>query len=179
MVILYFYAIQQREEVPDAQMRYFRLASRCHAQIESIATKGSLMERFGVVLQELRLEVLRNQNYLALTSTPARAGGQGETSGTQDNDSAGQVDRSSGLDNQQLPRTSREDPALLDRPAAPAGEGQFSRDMAASATHPMEAFDSSALLHVADWGQFDSLVRPRPTNSPGASLYVADAWMIA
>ncbi|KAK1658753.1 fungal-specific transcription factor domain-containing protein, partial [Colletotrichum godetiae] len=64
VVILYVFSIQRRVETPETCLDCFRLASRCHAQIESIATNGSLMQRYGVVLQELRLEVLRNNTYL-------------------------------------------------------------------------------------------------------------------
>ncbi|KAK1469775.1 finger protein [Colletotrichum melonis] len=73
MVILYVFAIQRRTETPETCLDCFRLASQCHAQIESIATNGSLMQRYDVVLQELRLEVLRNNTYLAPVSNP-RAG---------------------------------------------------------------------------------------------------------
>ncbi|KAK1505524.1 finger protein [Colletotrichum abscissum] len=73
VVILYVFAIQRRTETPETCLDCFRLASQCHAQIESIATNGSLMQRYGVVLQELRLEVLRNNTYLAPVSNP-RAG---------------------------------------------------------------------------------------------------------
>lgn len=144
-MILYFYAIQQRAEVPEIYMKYFRLASRCHAQIESIATKGSLMDRFGVVLQELRLEVLRNKNHLVSMSTPQATGGPS---------TSGEV--SSGPD--------ARGPRSRGNPVVGGSAGEESQqlaggDMAASATSSsgMEAFDS-ALLHMAGWGQFDSLV---------------------
>ncbi|UQC84281.1 finger protein [Colletotrichum lupini] len=73
VVILYVFATQRRTETPETCMDCFRLASQCHAQIGSIATNGSLMQRYGVVLQELRLEVLRNNTCLAPISNP-RAG---------------------------------------------------------------------------------------------------------
>ncbi|KAH7305948.1 fungal-specific transcription factor domain-containing protein [Stachybotrys elegans] len=74
VVVLYVYAIQQRWEAPETYIRYFEAASRCHHQIESIAIKGSLTQRYGVVLQEMRLEVLRNNDFLATATTPEAGG---------------------------------------------------------------------------------------------------------
>ncbi|KAM5386529.1 hypothetical protein ACJZ2D_000492 [Fusarium nematophilum] len=159
VVILYVYAIQQRAELPDTYTRYFRLASKCHAQIESIAIKGSLMQRYGVVLQELRLEVLRNNTYLASVSTP-RAGGasvRGENNPTQaelpqgsPRDEAGMGQRNGGAT---FGGTSnglggRENPEFNPSGGHQPGEG-MPGDVGAV---------YGGLAQMASWGDFDSLV---------------------
>ncbi|KAF5007412.1 hypothetical protein FDECE_6260 [Fusarium decemcellulare] len=159
VVILYVYAIQQRAELPETYSRHFRLASKCHAQIEGIATKASLMQRYGVVLQELRLEVLRNNNYLASVSTP-RAGGvsigeegnTGQTALPQNTDTnarfSGQGGAGLTVGNGRL--------AMVDSQGFDeTGEGnQPAGGITANAMGPVDA----SLAHMASWGQFDSLV---------------------
>ncbi|KAL1640960.1 hypothetical protein SLS58_006399 [Diplodia intermedia] len=73
VVVLYVHTIQQQQrrlpststttaagDNDNEQPSHYRAASRCHDQISRIATKGSLAERYGVVLQELRMELLRH-----------------------------------------------------------------------------------------------------------------------
>ncbi|OMP85214.1 hypothetical protein BK809_0003882 [Diplodia seriata] len=69
VVVLYVHTIQQQQRrLPppstttdnEQPSSHYRAASRCHDQISRIATKGSLAERYGVVLQELRMELLRH-----------------------------------------------------------------------------------------------------------------------
>lgn len=71
VVVLYVHAIQQRQAPPDTTyVDCFRAAARCHDQLASVATtKGSLAERYAVVLQELRLELLRHNEFLASGET--------------------------------------------------------------------------------------------------------------
>lgn len=59
VVMVYVYAIQQRNSPPETYMHLFQAATRCQSQIVNIATPGSLAHRYGLVLQELRLELLR------------------------------------------------------------------------------------------------------------------------
>lgn len=187
-MILYFYAIQHCAEAAELGMRYFHLASKCHAQIQSIATKGSLMQRYGVVLQELRLEVLRNNDYLAPVPTPARwdeepSGypsvvdgsrnrGQGELSAPlhateqlQNMLRTGQPqmrDAARLESNGQREKSARGMSSALNRPAR---EGQptaanYIEAPDASAWLGDEVLDNSAFLQMSGWGQFDSLVSP-------------------
>lgn len=58
MVILYVYAIRQSRISAEATIPASQAATTCQAQITSIATPGSLAERYGLVLQELQLELL-------------------------------------------------------------------------------------------------------------------------
>jgi len=53
------YVIQKRAFPPDVYTRYFLAAARCQSHIWAIAEKGSLSERYCLVLEELRIEALR------------------------------------------------------------------------------------------------------------------------
>lgn len=57
--MLYIYVIQQRASPPETYSEYLSAATRCQSHILAIAEKGSLSERYCLVLEELRLEVLR------------------------------------------------------------------------------------------------------------------------
>jgi hypothetical protein len=58
-IVLYIYVIQQRASPPETYSEYLSAATRCQSHILAIAEKGSLSERYSLVLEELRLEVLR------------------------------------------------------------------------------------------------------------------------
>ncbi|OAQ72002.2 Zn(2)Cys(6) transcription factor [Pochonia chlamydosporia 170] len=57
-IILYIYAIQHRDCPPEEYADQFEAAERCQRHISAIAEKGSLSERYWLVLEELRVEVL-------------------------------------------------------------------------------------------------------------------------
>lgn len=57
--MLYLYVIQKRTLPPEVYNTYFSAASRCQSHLSAIAAKGSLSERYCLVLEELRVEVLR------------------------------------------------------------------------------------------------------------------------
>ncbi|KAH6670261.1 nonribosomal peptide synthetase-like protein [Plectosphaerella plurivora] len=79
VVMLYLYAIQRRHSPPETYLPAFNAATRCQAQITSIALPGSLAQRYGLVLQELRLELLRhNSHLLALATGQIQGQGQGQ-----------------------------------------------------------------------------------------------------
>lgn len=59
VVVLYIYTIQQRSSPEEKYRTYFDAAARCQQQISSMARHDSLAERYGVVLEELQLEAVR------------------------------------------------------------------------------------------------------------------------
>lgn len=59
MVVLYVYAIQQAHAPNDKYGTHFDAAERCQGQIFAMAERGSLAQRYGVVLEELRLEAVK------------------------------------------------------------------------------------------------------------------------
>ncbi|KAI0434368.1 transcriptional regulatory protein GAL4 [Xylaria sp. FL1042] len=58
-IMLYIYVIHKRASPPDVYDNCFLAASRCQSHLSAIAEKGSLSERYCLVLEELRVEVLR------------------------------------------------------------------------------------------------------------------------
>ncbi|KAH8811212.1 transcriptional regulatory protein GAL4 [Xylogone sp. PMI_703] len=58
-IILYIYVIQKRASPPELYSSYFSAAVRCQSHLSCIAEKGSLSERYCLVLEELRVEALR------------------------------------------------------------------------------------------------------------------------
>ncbi|KAL4886616.1 fungal-specific transcription factor domain-containing protein [Aspergillus karnatakaensis] len=58
-IMLYIYVIQNRAYPADTYKSYFSAASRCQSHLSAIAEKGSLSERYCLVLEELRVEATR------------------------------------------------------------------------------------------------------------------------
>ena len=58
-IVLYLYAIQKRSGPPEVYSQYLSAAIQCQAQISSIAEEGSLLDRYRHLLEELRLEAVR------------------------------------------------------------------------------------------------------------------------
>ncbi|KAK7701612.1 hypothetical protein SLS57_011661 [Botryosphaeria dothidea] len=129
VVVLYVYTIQQRHSSPEYYLPHFRAAAKCQEQISNIATKGSLAERYGVVLQELRLEILRHNEFLAT---------QGASAATMPLLGSDLVFLDQG--------------AVLGSGLAADGLQQMGHDAFA------EASPSSSIAQLTGWGQFDSLV---------------------
>ncbi|KAF6808231.1 finger protein [Colletotrichum sojae] len=173
VVILYVYAIQQRAEAPETYLSSFRLASRCHAHIEAIAVKGSLMQRYGVVLQELRLEVLRNNNSLASVSA-IRAGenAAGEESVPAQRELL-RNSRDSGQRGQQYSDYVSSIPNVdQSQDLGGAVGGGRPSDSVAS----MDVLDGG-FFHITNWGQFDSLVTGGTGSLDGLLQFgPTDAW---
>jgi len=60
VVVLYVYTIQSRIEPTEIWRPYFQAAERCQSQISSLkAVKDSFAQRYSIVLEELRLEALK------------------------------------------------------------------------------------------------------------------------
>lgn len=57
--MLYFYVIQKRASPSDFYNEYLAAAIQCQSHISSIADQGSLPERYLLLLEELRLEAIR------------------------------------------------------------------------------------------------------------------------
>ncbi|KAH7139790.1 finger protein [Dactylonectria estremocensis] len=150
VVILYVFAIQQRNAPPDTYLSAFHAATKCQLQITSIATSGSLAHRYGVVLQELRAELLRHNGHLfAMTSGPD---GNGSSLGVpmQDGD----------LNLHRFGTT-----GLVDLQGGHIGldstSGNVGGQMAIGQDDGLgfaDASPGSSIIQMTGWGQFDSLV---------------------
>ena len=58
-IVLYLYAIQKRSGPEEVYSKYLSAAIQCQSQISSIAEEGSLLDRYRHLLEELRLEAVR------------------------------------------------------------------------------------------------------------------------
>lgn len=67
--MLYIYVIQERASPPEVYSSHFFAATRCQSHIAAIAEKGSLSERYCLVLEELRIEALRQTRRTHSTMT--------------------------------------------------------------------------------------------------------------
>ncbi|PNH37545.1 hypothetical protein VD0004_g9239 [Verticillium dahliae] len=63
-MVLYIYVIQEWASPPETYRNYFATAARCQSHMATIAQKGSLVERYYLVLEELRVEALRQMKRL-------------------------------------------------------------------------------------------------------------------
>lgn len=137
VVVVYVYAIQHHGTSPDEYVTMLQAASRCQLQISMLARPGSLPERYGVVLRELRLEMLRHNPGLRVLL--------GETE----------------MEHNLLAEAPRDRFDLM--PHVPYGVTGNPHD----AVHPYledpnavaEPSPSSSIAQMTGWGRFDSLVR--------------------
>lgn len=81
--MLYIYVIQECASPSEVYSSYLSAATRCQSHISAIAEKGSLSERYCLVLEELRVEALRQTK-----STNLGGGILNNTSQPQDTDTA-------------------------------------------------------------------------------------------
>lgn len=147
--MLYVYAIQQRHAPPETYVPAFHAAIRCQAQISSIAIPGSLAQRYGVVLQELRLEVLRHNSHLLALTT---GGGDGTDGG--EIQEGGETLLGS-CSNQDLLGLGPQGMHLSSAGEDVAGHfGVASEEGLGFVGHS----PGSSIVQMTGWGQFDSLV---------------------
>lgn len=149
--MLYVYAIQQRHARLETYLPAFQAATKCQLLITSLATPGSLAQRYGVVLQELRLELLRHNNQLLAMTTSQ-----------QDGALAGHESMMLGGDEAALGH-----PANLDMLGLNGGDlsgiGQIAGDVNGQLALDdtlgfVDGSPGSSIIQMTGWGQFDSLV---------------------
>ncbi|KAI1061067.1 hypothetical protein LB507_010121 [Fusarium sp. FIESC RH6] len=61
-MVLYIYVIQKWASPPETYSDYFTAATRCQSHMSIMVEKGSLSERYCFLLEELRIEALRQVN---------------------------------------------------------------------------------------------------------------------
>ncbi len=71
--MLYIYVIQNRAYPAHVYSAYFTAATRCQSHLSAIAEKGSLSERYCLVLEELRVEATRQTTTTANTAVATAA----------------------------------------------------------------------------------------------------------
>lgn len=145
VVVLYVYTTQQRNAPQEKYLSYFQAAEKCQSQIRSMAEKESLAQRYSVVLEELRLEAVKqtrgyreSQNANFSTTYIARSQNMNHIhDGTN-------VSGASMLD------TSRLDFSMANETSGSDG--------------PNGATPSSLMAELTDWSSFNSLVTAGMAN---------------
>lgn len=146
--MLYVYAIQQRHAPLETYLPAFQAATKCQSLITTIATPGSLAQRYGVVLQELRLELLRHNSHLLAMTANAQDGNQ-ETMKLEGDDAV-----LGALTNLDMLGSNGGDLIGIGQNAGDANS-QLALD------DPLGFVDGSpgsSIIQMTGWGQFDSLV---------------------
>ncbi|KAH7416810.1 hypothetical protein BKA64DRAFT_691375 [Cadophora sp. MPI-SDFR-AT-0126] len=147
VVILYIYTIQQRNSPREKYRAYFEAAEKCQRQISSMAGHESLAERYSVVLEELRLE--------AVKQTETTRDAQNQALRMSSIPQVGQMFPTTVIDGYQATHPGNENSTsdfdlatnmYANGHEAGHGEGQNS-------TTP-----SSLMAELTSWGEFDSLV---------------------
>jgi hypothetical protein len=150
VVVLYIYRIRQHLLTPGQCEPYFAAGEKCQRQLESIGETDCLARRYCVVLEELRLEAVRQANRAGSGSGVAETArlpvpGAVETEQIQASSTA-----------LTIPETTPQSGASPDMTAAFYNGGNVPQ------TPDSTMFNSSYLpSNMADltsWGQFDSLV---------------------
>ncbi|OTA93517.1 hypothetical protein M434DRAFT_21411 [Hypoxylon sp. CO27-5] len=147
VVVLY-----QRKARPDAYLAYFNAASDCQSRIINNARNGSWVQRYGMVLEELRLEVLRHNHSL---------GTHQELSQGKSIDAVPLGDSSPG--NRTMEAGEISEPVTQnDLFAAPFSTNDSTLGNIGpleSLGEPLAAISpSSSIVEMTSWGQFDSLM---------------------
>lgn len=71
-VLLYIYVLHRRASPPEVYSEYLAAAVRCQSHMSGIAEKGSLAERYCLLLEELRVEAVRQTELMRPTQPPAQ-----------------------------------------------------------------------------------------------------------
>ncbi|KAK6387402.1 hypothetical protein LTS17_000670 [Exophiala oligosperma] len=137
-VVLYIYVIQKRSSPQEVYSDFLAAATRCQSHISSIAEKGSLSERYCLVLEELRVEAFRQTGN---THQPMPG--------------LGGMDSHAGHVNHAQESGSPTQPLFVEGNAI--STTNFT-DLTGNAVIDFNDFLSPALEEDLDWGQFASMV---------------------
>jgi hypothetical protein len=150
VVVLYIYRIRQHLLTPGQCEGYFAAGQKCQRQLESISETDCLARRYCLVLEELRLEAVRQ------TNQQSRSGITGTTPLSLSTSNSGLTDQNQNSSVLPLPDTTTQSGA------SPDLTGSFYNNV--SPTPESAIFNSnylpsnSAMADLTSWGQFDSLV---------------------
>lgn len=159
VVVLYVYIIQERDSNPERYPQLFHSASKCQHNISNIASKGSLGERYGFVLEELRLEVLRNNHRLAshedvsgIIATSMLPNPNHPTRNAPQLGAQGGSHDPINIDHILAPQQNQNNLLQID-----AGAGAAANEFG-QVQDFLDGSPSSTMTQLIGWGQFDSLV---------------------
>lgn len=140
VVVLYVYTIQQHHSPLDPPLNTYEAATRCKNQISGLADTDSLAERYGIVLEELRLEAVKHIN-----AKRAEHHHQPDAVGPRHHSNVFAERRSSGDIIQSVEHVPRRDSDMMH------SGGQINSIYGA-------ATPNSLVQEMTSWGQFDSMV---------------------
>lgn len=148
VVVLYIYRIQQHLVTTGQDEGYFSAGQKCQRQLESLSETDSLARRYCLVLEELRVEAMRQSRQLsdpATTPLPLSSDPAATNAGIQDT---------------LLPTSTQQTDS-----ASPSGLGSayYSTNNIpltpeSAVFNPNYLPSSSIMSDLTSWGQFDSLV---------------------
>jgi len=141
------YAIQQRHAPQEQYQTYIDAAEKCQVQISSMAENESLAQRYSVVLEELRLEAVKQTQ-----RQPESRNGNLEIASTLQRNST--IPQASTYPGQAIPMNEPQLPgsSLTGAMFSNNSDGTMFGD-SQYATTP-----SSLMADLTSWGEFDSLV---------------------
>ncbi|KAK7508960.1 finger protein [Phyllosticta citriasiana] len=166
VMVLYVFTIQEQNSHPRVYERLFDAGKKCQGQISEISIPGSLAERYGVVLEELRLEILRYNSYLASREQVIPSSGTLDPAENQDV-AAGET-RTSAANGQFVGGNKNSNHNADIGALAQLQNNQFS---------PLEG-STSDIAEFPDWGQFDSLVTGGLGSLDFFSTQDLDGWSL-
>jgi hypothetical protein len=148
VVILYVQAIQKHAEPPEVWAEYLEAGEYCQKTLAPLATEDSLVQRYMIVLEELRIE--------ATTRMPSQSGGIDRSyrahlpDSVRDSTGGSQVQPSDG--DQQAVHGAHGSAVPVN---GPTGEG----NEWVSLPYDSGVTPDSLTADLTSWGYFDSLVR--------------------
>jgi hypothetical protein len=145
VVVLYVYTIQQAHATNDRYRAQYMAAERCQEHIAGMSESGSLAQRYTVVLEELRLEAIKQtqRQQVSHSRTHINSILQSDIPGPRLNTQSG---HSNALGE------SSQDGLQISLDIFPMS------DPTAFNSGPNSATPSSLIAELTSWGEFDSLV---------------------
>jgi hypothetical protein len=151
VVVLYIYRIRQHLLTPGQCEAYFDAGQKCQRQLESISETDCLARRYCVVLEELRLEAVRQTNQQSRSegvtrTAPLPMPGTGMTEQNRTNSTV-----------LPLPETTPHSGASPDMTAS-FYNSNVPQTPDSAVYNPNYLPSNSVMADLTSWGQFDSLV---------------------
>jgi hypothetical protein len=172
IAVLYVDTIQRRSDPHDSWRPSFQAAEKCQAQLSSFVAENSFAQRYGIVLEELRLEVVKQtqrgqSSHLAVDTDPPRNRWQPQETQLPNADLQSSVigqktlavpllnptSLDLGDTNATAANLSLDDPATYEQAPVPLDISQFQVSETA-----LDAQQSTFMAEMTGWGEFDSLV---------------------
>jgi hypothetical protein len=142
VVVLYIYRIQQHLSTPGTCEGYFAAGQKCQRQLETISESDCLARRYCLVLEELRLEAVRQTNTplnLAESALPAVGAHERNASSV-------------------LPLSAATPQSDAAQGLTSAFYGNVPPTPESAIFNPDYMPSNSVMADLTSWGQFDSLV---------------------